>query len=73
MSCNSNNFQHIEKILRTSVDNSVLPIPLKFKVDGINTVRVLLLGELKNAVLSKTRKKFKVCLPAPHVEMPIGC
>ena len=30
MHCNSNNFQHIEKILRNSVNNLVLQIPLKF-------------------------------------------
>ena len=41
-------FQRIRKILRTSVDNLVLQIPLKSQVDRIKTVLVLLLGELKN-------------------------
>ena len=50
MPCNSNNFQHIEKILYISVDNLVVQIPLKFQVDWIKIVRVLLLAELKNAV-----------------------
>ena len=57
--CNSNNFQHIEKILRTSVDNSLLQIPSEFQVDRINIFRVLLLAELKNFVLRKTRLKVK--------------
>ena len=49
MPCNSNNSQYIDN----SVDNLVLPIPLKFQVDRIKIVRVLLLVELKNAVLRK--------------------
>ena len=55
MPCNSNNFYHIEKILGTSVDDLVLQISLKFQVDRIKILRVLLLAELKNAVLRKTR------------------
>ena len=39
MPSNSNNFQHIEKILRSSVDNLVLQILLKFQVDRIKIVR----------------------------------
>ena len=57
MPCNSNNFQHIKKILRTSIDYLVLQIPLKFQVDRIRIVRVLLLDVLKDAVLRKTRLK----------------
>ena len=40
--CNSNNFQNVEKILRISVDNLFLQIPLKFQVDRIIIVWVLL-------------------------------
>ena len=58
MPCNSKNFQHIGKILRTSVNNLVLQIPLKFQVDRIKIIRVLLLAELKNAVLRKKRLKI---------------
>ena len=50
MPCNSNNFEHIEKILRNSVANLVLKISLKFQVDRITIVRVLLLAELENTV-----------------------
>ena len=57
MSCHSNNFQRIGKILRTTVENFVLQIPLKFQVDQIKIVRVLLLAELKNAVFKKTHSK----------------
>ena len=57
MTLNLNNFQHIEKILRISVDNLVLQVPLKFKVDRIKIVRVLPLAELKNALLTKSRLK----------------
>ena len=59
MPCNSNNFQHIKKILRTSVDNLVSEIPnfntqrFKFQVDRKTIIRVLLLAEFKNAVLEK--------------------
>ena len=38
------NFQNIKKILCTSVDNFVLQILLKFQVDRIKIVRVLLLS-----------------------------
>ena len=54
MRCNSKNFQHIEKFLRSYVDNLVFQRPLKFQVDRIKIVRVLLLAELKNAVLRKS-------------------
>ena len=50
-------FNISKKIVRTSVDNIVLNIPLKFQVDRIKDVRVLLLAALKNAVLRKTRLK----------------
>ena len=60
MPCNSKNFQHIEKILGTSVDNLVLQTSLKFQVDQIKIVRVLLQVKLKNAVLKKTLQKFKL-------------
>ena len=55
MPCNSKIFQHIEKVLRTSVDNLVLQIPLKFHVDRMKIVRILLLAQLKKAVLRKAR------------------
>ena len=55
MPCNFNNFQHIEKNRNCSVDYSILHISLKFQVDRIKIVRVILLTELKNAVLRKTR------------------
>ena len=54
MLCISNNFQHVEEILSTSEDNSVLQIPLKIQVDQIKIIRVLLLAWLKNAVLKQT-------------------
>ena len=54
MPCDSNNFQYIEKVLRTSVDNLVLQIPLKFQVERIKIIWVILLAELKNTVLRKT-------------------
>ena len=57
MLCNSNNFQRIEKILCISIDNSVLRIRLKFQVDRIKIVRILLLATLKNVVLRKTLLK----------------
>ena len=57
MSFNSKNFQNIAKIVGTSVDNSVWKIPLKFQVDWIKIIRVLLLAKLKNVVLKKTRLK----------------
>ena len=47
MPYNSNNFQYIEKILRTYVDQLVLYIPLQFQIDRIKIVRVVLLAELK--------------------------
>ena len=53
-SYNSNNFQHIGRILRTSVYNLVLQIPLKFQVDRIKIVPVIQLAKLKKAVLRKT-------------------
>ena len=60
MPYNSNHFQHIENILRTSVDNLILQIPLKCQVDRIKIVQVLLLVVLKNAVLRKIAfKSFK--------------
>ena len=58
MPCNSNNFQHTEKVLDTSVDNLVLQIPFEFQVDRIKIARVRILAELKNAFLIKTRLKF---------------
>ena len=54
MHCKLNNFQHIKKILCTSVDNLILQIKLKFQVDRIKIVRALLLTNLKKAVLRKT-------------------
>ena len=54
---NSNNSQLIEKTLRTCIDNLILQIPLKFQVDRIKIVRVLLLAELKNAVLENMHLK----------------
>ena len=44
MSCNSNNLQNT--YVRTSADNLDLQIPLKFQVDRIKIVRILLLAEL---------------------------
>ena len=55
MACDSNNFQHIKKILRISVDNLVLQVRLKFRVDRVKTFWVLLLTELKDADLTKAR------------------
>ena len=46
MPCNSNNFQHIKKILRTSVDHLVLQIQASLQVDQIKIVRVRLPAEL---------------------------
>ena len=57
-----NNFLHIGKIVRTSVDNLVLQILLKFQVDRIKILGVLLRAELTNVVLRKTRLSFKVYL-----------
>ena len=57
MPCNSNNFQHIEKILFTSVHNLVLQITLKFQVYRIIIVRVLLLAELRKYSLKKNVSK----------------
>ena len=51
--CNSNNFQHIKKILRTSIDNLVLQILLQFQIYSIEIVLIL------RVVLSQN---FKVCL-----------
>ena len=59
MLCNSNNFQHIEKMQRASLNNSVSKILLKYQFDRIKIVRVRLLAELKNAVLKKTRLIFQ--------------
>ena len=56
--CNSNNFPHIEKILRTAAGSLVLQRPLKFQVDRIKFFRVLVLAELKNVVSKKTCLKF---------------
>ena len=64
MPYNSNNFQHIEDFLRTPVDDLVLHISLKFQVNRIKIVWVLLLAELKNAVLRK------ICL---KVQIPSTC
>ena len=61
MPCDSNNFQHIVKILPSSVDNFILQIGLKFQVGRIKIVRLLLQTELKNVVLRKT---FLNLLPA---------
>ena len=55
---NSNNFQHNEKSLSTSVNN--LQITLKFKIHQIKIVSVLLLDELKNTVLRKSSKVQKL-------------
>ena len=58
MPWNSKNFQHIEQILRSSIENSVLQIPIKFQVIRIKIVRVLLLDELKNTILRTGSLKF---------------
>ena len=50
MLCDSKNFQHIEKISSTNVENLV---PLKFQVNRIKKNRVVLIAELTNAVLRK--------------------
>ena len=42
MPCNFNDFQHIEKILGTSVNNLVLQKPSKYQVDRTKIVRVCL-------------------------------
>ena len=57
MPCNSKNFQHIKKIVHSSIDNLILQIPFKFQVDWIKIIWILLLAELKNTVLRKTRLK----------------
>ena len=63
MTCNSNNFQHRKNPTYVGyVDNSILQIPLKFRVYQIKNFRVLLLVDLKNAVLRKKRLIIKVCL-----------
>ena len=38
MPCDSKNFQRIEKILRISVDNLVLQLPLNFQTDQMEGV-----------------------------------
>ena len=43
---------------KSYVHNLVLLIAFRFQIDWIKIVRVLLLAELKNAVLRKTRLKF---------------
>ena len=53
MPCDSKNFRYIEKILRNSVDNSVLQILLKFQVDRMKIVRIILLAVLKNKICEK--------------------
>ena len=57
MPFDSNNFQRIEKILRSSADNLSLQIPFKLQVVWIKIAPILLLAELKNVVLRKTRLK----------------
>ena len=73
MPCSSKNFQHIRKILRASVDNLVLKIALKFQVDRIKIVSVLLLAELNNSVLKKTRLKFSMSGKKNFVNSTVTC
>ena len=54
---NTKNLQRIEKILRAFLDNLILEIPLKLRIDRVKIIRVLVLAELKNAVLRETRLK----------------
>ena len=68
----TNNFQHIEKILRIFIDNLVIQIPLKFEVDRIKIVPDTA-SLVEKCSFDITRCKVKSTYLLPEVFDTEGC